>query len=225
MRTESRLGEELCKLLREDYTLQKEELGADAHLKKNGMAFDTEAYSVEGLGHLCVMKMNAILGLMKMETVVLAVTEKDVPLFNLDYVSAFGKETQFAELYDTQLSPWPESAQAAFEAIRYKYAALPDSVAKAARWYDAILYPCSCRKTGKGLHEKLDALALDYLRTFAAQLKDAPACDAAEKRSRVRGFAERLFAEGGPAVDQVTKLFGRETASRLILRHMYGVKP
>ena len=225
MRTDSRLGEELCKLLREDYTLQKEELGADAHLKKNGMAFDTEAYTVEGLGHLCVMKMNAMLGLMKMETVVLAVTEKDVPLFNLDYVSAFGKETQIAELYDTQLSPWPESAQAAFEAIQSKNAGLPDAAAKGARWYDAILYPCSCHKTGKGLHEKLDALALDYLRTFAAQLKDAPACDKAEKEERVRGFAERLFAEGGPAVDQVTKLFGRETAARLILRHMYGVKP
>ena len=44
------------------------------------------------------------------------------------------------------------------------------------------------------------------------------------KQAKNRAFAERLFAEGGPAVDQVTKLFGTETARRLILRYMYGVR-
>lgn len=32
-------------------------------------------------------------------------------------------------------------------------------------------------------------------------------------------------AAGGPAVDQVTKLSGREVGERLILRHMYGEGP
>ena len=44
------------------------------------------------------------------------------------------------------------------------------------------------------------------------------------ERAKVQAFAERLFAEGGPAVDQVTKLFGEQTAKRLILQHMYGVR-
>ena len=44
-----------------------------------------------------------------------------------------------------------------------------------------------------------------------------------ENAEKVKAFAERLFTEGGPAVDQVTKLFGEETAKRLILRWMYGV--
>ena len=47
--------------------------------------------------------------------------------------------------------------------------------------------------------------------------------DAAAKKEKVEHFAKTLFAEGGPAVDTVAKLFGRETAERLILHDMYGV--
>ena len=62
--------------------------------------------------------MNAFLGLMKMETAVLSMTGKDVPLLNLDWVRAFGKETQIVELYDTQLEPYPEALLAEFDALR-----------------------------------------------------------------------------------------------------------
>ena len=152
----------------------------------------------------------------------LAVSGKDVPLFNLDWVRAMGKETQIVELYDTQLEPWPEEKQDEFAALRERDAELPD-MNSSGHWYDAILYPCSYHKAGKGMTESLDAAARDYTETFLRQLAEAPACDAAAKREKTRAFAERLFAEGGPAVDQVTKLFGAETAKRLILKHMYGV--
>ena len=205
------LSEMTRSLLERSYTLQREDLGADAHLSAKGMAFDTEAWEIPGLGHLCLMRMNAFLGLM------------DVPLLNLDWVRAFGKETQIAELYDTQLTPYPAKKLAAFEALRVRDDELPSPPSKA-HWYDAILYPCSYHKAGKGVSERFARAARDYLETFLRQLAEAPACDAAAKAEKNRAFAERLFAEGGPAVDQVTKLFGRETARRLILRWMYGVR-
>lgn len=217
------LGEMVRGALERRYTLRREELGADARLAKSGMAFETESYEIPELGHFCLLRMNAFFGLMKMETAVLAVTEKDVPLLNLDWVRAFGKETQIVELYDTQLEPYPEEKLAAFDAIRARDAELPD-MSSAGHWYDAILYPCSYHKAGKGLTERLAAAARDYTETFLGQLEAAPACDRAAKAEKVKAFAERLFAEGGPAVDQVTKLFGTETAKRLILRYMYGVK-
>ncbi len=216
------LGETVRSLLEQSYALRPCELGADAHLSKKGMAFDTEAWEIPGLGHLCLMRMNAFFGLMKMETAVLAVTEKDVPLLNLDWVRAFGRETQFVELYDTQLSPYPAASLAEFDALRVRDDDLPTPPA-GAHWYDAILYPCSYHKAGKGLSGRLSAAVRDYFTTFLRQLADAPACDSAAKAEKVKAFAERLLAEGGPAVDQVTKLFGAETARRLILRHMYGV--
>ena len=89
MRSISRLGDMVDAHLRQSYNLERGDLGSDAHLSKKGMVFDTESYKVPGLGHFCLMRMNAMFGLMKMETAVLAVTEKDVPLFNLDWVRAF----------------------------------------------------------------------------------------------------------------------------------------
>lgn len=216
------LGEMFTAMLQQRYTLEREDLGADARLAKNGMVFETEAFRVPGLGHFCRMRMRAMLGLMKMETAVLAVTEKDVPLLNLDWVRAFGKETQIVELYDTQLSPFSEETLAQLDAIRRRDDDLPD-VKAAPHWYDPILYPCSYHKAGKGLEARLAAAARDYTALFLRSLDEAPVCDAAEKAKKTAAFAERLFAEGGPAVDQVTKLFGRETAGRLILRWMYGV--
>ena len=64
----------------------------------------------------------------------------------------------------------------------------------------------------------------DNIDAFVAQLAEAPACDADAKAEKVRTFAETLFSQGGPAVDQVTKLFGAETARRLVVGAMYGVK-
>lgn len=217
------LGGMVRALLAHSYELKKEDPGADARLSKSGMVFDTEAWELPGLGHLCIMRMKAFFGLMKMETAVLSVTEKDVPLLNLDWVKAFGRETQIVELYDTQLAPYPAEKLAAFDALRARDADLPEPESRP-HWYDAILYPCSYHKAGKGLSERLSAAARDYFETFLRQLAEAPACDAGAKAEKVKAFAERLFAEGGPAVDQVTKLFGQETAKRLILRHMYGVK-
>ena len=217
------LGETALSLLERSYALRKIELGADAKLSKGGMVFGTEAWEIPGLGHLCIMRMKAFFGLMKMETAVLAVSGKDLPLLNLDWVRAFGRETQIVELYDTQLTPYPEEKLAAFDALRLRDADLPEPESKP-HWYDAILYPCSYHKAGKGLSDRLSAAARDYFETFLRQLAEAPACDAGAKAEKVKSFAERLFAEGGPAVDQVTKLFGPETAKRLILRHMYGVR-
>lgn len=200
----------------------KKDVGADAHLSKNGMAFDTEAYDVEGLGHLCIMRMKAMLGLMKMETVVLSSVKKDLPLINLDWVRAMGRETQIAELYDTQLSPLSDDVLARFQALRDRDADLPDPE-KSEHWYDSILYPCSYHKVGKKISARLSAAAQDYLKTFISLIPETPDCDEEAKKEKVRGFAETLFAKGGPAVDQMTKLFGKETARRVVVRHMYGI--
>lgn len=217
------LGPWMLERLKASYPVVQEDVGADARLKKGVFAFETESYRVEQVGHFCILRMKALFGLMKMETVVLAVTERDLPLINLDRVGVMGKDTQIAELYDTQLQPWPEERQAVFRALRERDADLPEQEAKAAHWYDAILYPCSYHKAGKNISARLDRAARDYADAFLAQLSAAPACDAAAKKEKVEHFAKTLFAEGGPAVDTVAKLFGRETAERLILHDMYGV--
>ena len=217
-------GRRIRDRLSQTYALKQKDIGADARLAKKGFVFETGVYEIEELGHLCILRMKAVLGLMKMETVVLSVTHKDMPLINLDWVGAFGKETQMAELYDVQLAFEPAELRDAFRRIRERDADLVDYSAAEPHWYDDILYPESYSKTGKGISDRLRKAAGDCADACICALASAPACDPAEKEEKIRTFAETLFAHGGPAVDQVTRLFGRETAERLIVRHMYGVR-
>ncbi len=217
-------GEYALQLLSKNYTVKPCDLGSDACLSAKGFSFDTEAYDVDGLGHLCIMKMKGLFGLMNMETVILSVADKDVPLFNLDWIGVFGKEIQIVELYDNQISFQPDSLLQAFQKIKDRDAELQDYKNDEARWYDEILYPCSYGKTGGKVSARLHRAARDCTRVFLARAAKAPACDPEKKKEKIRSFAERLFEEGGPAVDMLTKLFGADTARRVILGHMYGVK-
>ncbi len=210
--------------LERNFAMEQEKLGADACLSAKGMTFETERWKILGVGNLCVMRMKAFLGLMRMETVIIAPTDVDAPLFNLDWVNAFGTETQVAELYDTQLVPWPSECHEAFELAYAQYSDLPDAPAGDPRWYDDILYPCSFHKKGMRLTERLSNAAQDYLAVYTDLLAGTPVCDSAKKAAKVQAFAEKLFEEGGPAVDQVIRLFGKQTAKRLVLQHMYGAR-
>ena len=216
------LGETVKERLSDRFPLRREDLGADAQISKKGVTFATEAYAVDGVGHLCVMRMKSMLGLMKMETVVVSTTRKGLPLFNLDWVGVMGRETLIAELYDTQLESLAEGALSAFDAIRDRDADLPDHSSGKARWYDAILYPCSYAKTGKGLTQRLSRAAQDYIERYTELLSAAPACDDGAKRANVQNFAETLLRQGGPAVEAMTKLLGEETTRRMVLRNMYS---
>ena len=59
------LGEMVRTQLEKQYALKKEELGADARLSGKGIVFETESYEIPDLGHFCILRMNAFLGLMK----------------------------------------------------------------------------------------------------------------------------------------------------------------
>ena len=217
------LGTQIKSALLWRYKLRPLDIGDDARLSKNGMVFYTEAYEIEGIGHLCIMSMKAMAGLMKMETVILSSTERDLPLLNLDWVSAFGKETQIVELYDTQLAPYPQEKLDAFGEIKKRDADIRDYEPGGSHSYDAKKYPESYQKTGRNVSERLSAAARDYIGIFEAQLFIAKECDKEAKKAKVRGFADTLISDGGVAVNQMIKLFGQETAERMIRGHMYGV--
>ena len=215
------LGQYTVESLGRYFDLVPKDLGEDARRSKRGMTFETKSWEIRGVGHL--LRMNAFLGLMKMETVVIAPFEADLPLYNADWVKAFGTETQLAELYDTQLEPWPEESQEKFLGIKAGFDNLPDAPS-GEHWYDSVLYPCSIHKKGKGLTDSFNKLAGEYTDLFVAELAAAEKCPADLKKARVSEFAHKLVANDGPAVSMMAKLFGKETMQRIVLKHMYGVE-
>lgn len=216
-------GRYLLTQLSQHYRIRQADIGEDAHLSKSSFVFDTQTYEIQEVGHLCVMNMKAMFGLMRMETVILASTKKDMPLMNMDWVKVPGKQTLIGELYDTQLTPWAEESQAAFAQLSDRDHDLPDYRSESGYWYDSILYPCSYHKAGRGIGSRLEASAADFCSLFIRQLEEAPACDYEAKKEKIEAFAQNLAANGGSAVKQFTKLFGQETADRMVIHHMYGV--
>ena len=215
--TKAALGRN-CKIIRN-------EIGGDARLSKFGMTFTTKSYEVSGMGHFCIMRMKAFGGIMKMETVIVAPDSMDAPLMNVDWVRAFGKETLIVEFYDTQLEPWPEKLQAEYRKAALRDADLEDRTTEP-HWYDKIRYSCSYNKSGKGLTERFNRTAEAYVGIYCAQLSEVPVCDSEDreaKNAKIEEFATELYRHGGQAVNMITKLFGEETAKRVIVEHMYGV--
>jgi len=215
-------GKEILQLLKQRFKVREIDLGKDAYLKKGLMHFHVQSYDIEDFGHFCIFDLNGMLGLMKMETVVLSCTHKDLPLLNLDFIDAAGKQTQLIEFYDT-LENRNSFDQTEYLKIKDKDKQLSD-YNSGEHWYDSLLMGCSYGKTGKKQSEHFKAIALEYFHQYLEQYERAKTCDHKEKTVRNRAFAQGLLDHGGPAVDQVRKMFGEEMTRKLLLRYMYGVE-
>lgn len=217
------INEILLKRISEEFKLTKVDIGEDSYLKKKGMKFQIEVYKVEDIGQLFLMKMSGMFGLMKMETMTFTINQKDVPLIDADYIKAFGKETFIVELYNFMINPYKEQYLEEYRKIKeldndlLEYEAEPG-------WYEAYRYPETYKKTGKKLTNRYINTANKYIDTFIKQIKELELCDKDLKQKRIEDFANELFSKGGPAVNTFKKLFGVDTAKRVVLNYMYNVK-
>ena len=68
MKEHKNLDDLVIGCLGKDYVIHKNDIGSDAEVSAKGMTFTIDSYEAENLGHLCVIGMNGMLGMMKMET-------------------------------------------------------------------------------------------------------------------------------------------------------------
>ncbi|MBR3295582.1 MAG: hypothetical protein IKI62_04990 [Clostridia bacterium] len=216
------MDEQVLEALGKEHRITEMDVGSDAILKKKGMRFHVRRFSIESVGNLCIMDMTAMFGLMKMQTIILSADEKDVPLMDLDIVKAMGKMTWIVELYDTEVSFRNDGLLERCGIIKEKDSDLEDHVT-GKYWFDDLRYPCSYSKKTKGYSKRAEMSCRGYIDAYMDELKKAPVCDREKKRKKIAYFAEGLYKSDGPAVSQMKRLFGEETAKRLVLGHMYNV--
>ncbi len=213
-------GKLAVRLLARYLHLTKRDVGKDAVLRKKGVKLSVEVYDIEEAGRLCILRVKAPFGIVRSEAVVISANKRDMPLFNADWFSIFGRETQICELYDVQTAPYPQERLDEFGRIKERDSAIKDMETEP-HWYDDLLYPCSYHKKG-GASERFTDAVFAYLRTYIAQLSSAPECDPLAKQEKINEFAERLLAEEGPAVSMIKGTFGDEAAETIIVGYMYG---
>ena len=93
------MTDHLLALLKAQYPLRACDAGEFSALKASGMRFTVEAYEAEGLGHVSVMRAKGFFGLMKMDTLIVNPTERDLPLYSYDRILAMGQEASSYDWY------------------------------------------------------------------------------------------------------------------------------
>ena len=211
-------------LLKRNHTLVIKNVGEFETLKAKGMKFNCRAYEVCGLGHVSVMCAKGFFGLMKMDTLVIAPEDKDLPLLSYDRIYAMGNDILFIELYDTMGEKKVDLSSIA--AVKEKYSHFPERFAEGnepKHWYDDIRLPETTSKKGKKADSEIfDAYTLDYVKQYLKL--EADNCDREEKIARTEAYATGLITHGGPATDVFKKEFGEEKTGNIIRKVLFGTK-
>ena len=195
--------------------------GEFSKMKVSGMNFEIWAFHAEGLGHVSAMTATGLFGLMKMDTLIINPTERDLPLFSYDRVHALGNDTLIYELYDTLLE---KADLAGLEAVKARYADLPDHDL-GQHWYDGIKLAVSLSKKGKkALSAAFDSCAMDYLEAYLDSAENAPWCDPAGKKAKAAVYVEGLLEHGGPSTDVFKKGLGPEKTALLFRHILFGTE-
>lgn len=206
------------------YPLTENDAGEYHNFKSGAMKIKIDWYYAQGLGNVCALRASAMLGLMKMYTLVINPFGKNAPLFSFDYIIAMGKHTLLLELYDTAQSKDPslEKPMAALLSVKSGIAEVPDHDL-GQHWYDDMkLSPSFAKRTGKANALKLDNAADEYLDRYLSL------CGAAElavgENNKVAGYVDGLFQHGGPSTDAFKKELGEEKTRDLFERIVFHTK-
>ena len=201
------MTERMLDVIAKNFPLTELPCGEYQKMKVSGMTFRIRRFHAEGLGPVSVMVASGFFGLMKMDTLIITPTEKDMPLFSYDRVHAMGNDTLIFELYDTLLG---EVDLSALEQVKKEAAYLPDHDL-GEHWYDSIKLPVSLSKKGKKKDTPgFDATVIHYLTKFLETAASAPACEAEPKREKAGVYVEGLLKNGGPSTDVFKKGIGNE---------------
>ena len=202
------------------HPMTKLEIGEYAEIKAPMMKFEISAYKAEGLGHVSVMSMSGMLGLMKMDTIIINPKDRDLPLLSYDRVYAAGNDTFIVELYDTMASP---AEMSALGKVKSDSSELPTNDL-GEHWYDSIKLPESLSFKGKKNHEaEFDRVALSALEAYFAA-EDNKDFDANVKAEKSDLYVEGLLKNGGPSTSVFLKLFGEEKTADLFRTVLFGTK-
>ena len=215
------MTDKLLAMIAAQFPLTELPCGEFANMKVSGMKFSVRRFHAEGLGPVSVMVAKGFFGLMKMDTLIINPTEKDMPLLSYDRVLAMGNDTLIYELYDTLLGSADLSC---LDAVKKEAAYQPDHDL-GSHWYDSIKLPQSLSKKGKKKETAgFDVTALHYLAQYLTAAVGAANCQTPEKLEKAGVYVEGLLTHGGPSTDVFKKGIGEEKTAQLFREVLFSTK-
>ena len=213
---------DLIDLISKNHELTELPAGEFSNLKVGPMKFTIGHWYGGNLGNISIMSGSAMMGLMKMETLIINPVKADLPLLSLDTVQAMGKLTVIAEIYDTTIGGFDEKPCLA---VKEELSCYPDRPT-APTWYDNIKLGCSLsKKTGKKALTELEKGLADYLQAYLSIADKTPGLSAdllEQKRLKADAYVTGLLEQGGPSTDVFMKKLGKEKTEKLFREVLFG---
>lgn len=200
--------------------MKKIDIGEYSHVKAGPITFDIECYDLENIGRLSFMKGKAMLGLMKMDTLMFVPLYNDSPLFSYDRIKVMGNDTLIIEMYDTfkDAHPYPE-----LQKIKNNYSSFKNHELKP-NWYDSIRLKESISIKDRKKSKEIDELFSAYLSKFLDLVKKDNPIGVNEKKKLQAKYVDGLLNNGGPSTDAFVKAIGIEKTTILFKKYLFGVE-
>ena len=213
---------EIISQIRGLFPLEEKSTEEFSKLKVGPMKFSIEHWDGGVLGNVSYMAASGMMGLMKMETLIINPVKADLPLLSLDTVLAMGKLTVIAEVYDTTINGFDEKPCLA---VKEALSSHPDRP-EVQNWYDDIKLSCSWgKKTGKKALESLEKGLSDYVNAYLSVVQKTPELPAdllPQKREKADAYINGLLEHGGPSTDVFVKNLGKEKTEKLFHEVLFG---
>ena len=209
--------------IRKHFDMKTVECGSYGTMKVSGMKFLVDQYKVNGIGNLCVMRVN--IGIMQMVTLVLTSVERDLPLFSMDYMYMLGNRMSYLEFFDLVLDKGEkyQTFLSQIAGVRKSYDRIADKI-PASAWYDAY-WTESIHKQGKKkddavLHE-MAVKAVDVLMQYAESLPVLDEAAHTEKAKLQKIYSDGLVEQGGVSTDAFVKSLGKDATKKFFDEVMF----
>jgi hypothetical protein len=163
-----------------------------------------------------------MMGLMKMDTLIINPTEIDLPLYSYDRIFAMGNDTLIVELYDTTLIEFSEKEMLKVKA-KEEYTAIPERD-PGEHWYDSIKLFSSISKKGKKKHLPLMTSLTDQHFEAYISSKVSRVSEKAAKQDKTRIYVNGLIEKGGPSTDVFKSAIGEDKTRELFENILFGTK-
>lgn len=207
----------VIELFSKAYQLKEIDVKEFKKMKVRPMKFEVSAYDIPNIGRLTYMKGSAMLGLMKMDTIVLTSYTKDMPLISYDRIKVGKKDTILIELYDTCKT---KVDYPTLEAASNKFNSYPKYESKPA-WYDTLRRKESVAATTKGKND-FDTLLEEYIKALIDVINDSNDISREEKKPLNEVYINGLLEKGGASTSMFLKKCGKEKTAEFFHKYFFG---
>lgn len=211
----------MLNLLNEKFEVQELDVKEFKNLKVGPMKLKVSQYYIKGIGNLSIMTGKAMMGLMKMDTLILSAFEVDAPIFSYDRIHAMGNDTLIYDLYDSYVN---KSDISSLQKVVDKYQDIPDKD-PGVHWYDDIRLPEATQKKAKGKGSaRIQELTIEYFKEFLNLLSTFKPTDPEVKKPLVDKYTQGLLDNGGASTDMFLEKLGKEKTTELFKEVLFATK-